>query len=708
MTTKAMAVPIAEQPKKASDFASVAANLANANRKVVQPQPPRHDKFIPHIHTYGRSNPTNIPPVRPLSSNISIASSKAALLAHQGAQQPASQKAPVSAPPKYSVDSRAAAAATKSWNTPQASAAATALNTHRIYGNRGERASPAVTKAWAAQTTPTNRPVVAPLSSREAAMIQRKIEARQQESTDRHGRNPIIRIGAEYLGEHPPVRLEREEKAHAADLHEQAITLAKQAYARQQQTQVSHGSLSVTAQKLANDKLTRLNRSDTDDLNTMKSYYGTPAPPQRSKSQRLLGRSKSTAFSKPGDAEDVAQSYKIRSQMNLLRAQIDHVDANQQEQDRKRLLQAARKKVQNDLLKMDEVVYKDTGKMSKAMMDDWDSKARERQTEVRNQHNQQRAFRGLEPDKVVNIGGGRLVDQAVIDQLAQSRVKPTLVGIDEAVQKKRDIDEQKKEEKKERKREKEKDKEQKAELKREKAEEKRKLKEQKAAEHTDGGEKHSSLVTKLPTLPRFGRHKRTSSTPHTDDEGRVEEQVGVEEEEEQVQEDSKRKSPLRLPAFTKFSRNRRSESSPHVSDDDGDSIEEKDEKHSSRRLSLFGKFGRRRAGSESANSTEEHEEDTEKEETLSPNHKSLKSRFSKLVHRDEYSDAVEHQEESYGPPLRSISSLRDIDDETKARPTISAPMPIEGTMPSEGRLSQENRDDKFFGKHLQSKFQENM
>jgi len=129
MTTKAMAVPIAEQPKKASDFASVAANLANANRKVVQPQPPRHDKFIPHIHTYGRSNPTNIPPVRPLSSNISIASSKAALLAHQGAQQPASQKAPVSAPPKYSVDSRAAAAATKSWNTPQASAAATALNT---------------------------------------------------------------------------------------------------------------------------------------------------------------------------------------------------------------------------------------------------------------------------------------------------------------------------------------------------------------------------------------------------------------------------------------------------------------------------------------------------------------------------------------------------------------------------------------------------
>jgi hypothetical protein len=750
-----MAVPVAEAPKKAPDYASLAANLANNNRKVIAPQPPKYDNLIPHFHGHGRSKSTNTPSSRISNSNINAASSKATLRAHNS-RRPSSRDGPISARPpqakqtlesqaaKQALDTRAAAiASTLSWNKSsqrpvsqgglpahasgdRAAAAASKSWTmpgaaqssaQSVYGVRGEQASPAVAKAWGAQKTPSYKPVVAPLSAREQAMIQAKINARRQESTDRRERKPIIKIGAEFLGEHPPVRLEREEKAHKADLHEQAVALAKLAYARQQSNQMNHASIGSQAQQLANDKLAKLNKTD-NDLDTMRSYYGTPAPPPRSKSHILLRRSKSQA-SRPGDAEDVAQSWKIRSQMNLLRAQIDQVDANQQEQDRKRLIEAARKKVQGDMLKMDEVVYKDTGKMSKAMMDDWDNKARDKQRQTRSKT----PFQGLgmEPDRAVNIGG-RLVDQTEIDQLAVSRVKPTLAGIDEAVQKKRDVDEQKAEEKEERKREKEKHREEKAESKREKAEEKRKVKEQKAvdrADGTDGEEKHSSLAAKLPALPKFGRHKRNESTQtaQTDQTDRTEEE---EQDTQTVEEAEKKKSPVRVPGFAKYSHHRRTESAEHVSEDDTHNTEETPEK---RRLLLFNKLSRRsRSGTVENNDVPETVEQRKEARSTSPtpNSKSLKSRLTKLVHRHQFSDALEHQEQepSFEPRRRSVSTELEgestiiSDDEhpvTKEKKSIvNAPNLMDASIHNEGRVSLDDRNDELYGKHLPSKFQENI
>jgi hypothetical protein len=747
-----MAVPVAEAPKKAPDYASLAANLANNNRKVIAPQPPKHDNLIPHFHGHGRSKSTNTASSRPVDNNISAATSKATLRAHNS-RRPSSRDGPISArppqakqtlesqaakqaldsraaaiastlswnkstqrpvsqggPPAHASGDRAAAAASKSWTMP----GATQSNTRSVYGERGEQASPAVAKAWGAQKASSYKPVVAPLSAREQAMIQAKINARRQESTDRHERKPIIKIGAEYLGEHPPVRLEREEKAHKADLHEQAVALAKQAYARQQSNQMNHASIGSQAQQLANDKLAKLNKTD-NDLDTMRSYYGTPAPPPRSKSHMLLRRSKSQA-SRPGDAEDVAQSRKIRSQMNLLRAQIDQVDANQQEQDRKRLIEAARKKVQGDMLKMDEVVYKDTGKMSKAMMDDWDTKARDKQRQTRSKI----PFQGLsmEPDRAINIGG-RLVDQSEIDQLAVSRVKPTLAGIDEAVQKKRDVDEQKAEEKEERKREKEKHREEKVESKREKAEEKRKIKEQKVVDKTDGTdgeEKHSSLAAKLPAMPKFGRHKRNEST-QTDQTDRT-------EDEEQgtgtVDEAEKKKSPIRVPGFAKISHHRRTESAEHLSDDETHNTEETPEK---RRLLLFNKLSRRpRSGTienhEIAETVEQRKEARSTSPT--PNSKSLKSRFTKLVHRHQFSDALEHQEQepSFEPRRRSVSTELEgestimSDDEhpvtQEKKSIVNAPNLMDASIHNERRVSLDDRNDELYGRHLPSKFHENI
>jgi hypothetical protein len=112
--------------------------------------------------------------------------------------------------------------------------------------------------------------------------------------------------------------------------------------------------------------------------------------------------------------------------------------------------------------KMDKKVFDETGKMSPAMTEDWDNKARARAiaaSEVRMQHHGQ-----------VHVGGGKYLDQSEIDEIARKRVQPTLNDINQKAEKQRAKDEEARLDEEERKRETRSEKQRQAEL---KAEEKR-------------------------------------------------------------------------------------------------------------------------------------------------------------------------------------------------------------------------------------------
>jgi hypothetical protein len=119
--------------------------------------------------------------------------------------------------------------------------------------------------------------------------------------------------------------------------------------------------------------------------------------------------------------------------MTLLEAQIAQVDAkkhDQRDSDRKRVLEMAERRVQEQMHKMDESIYNKTGNMSPAMMEEWDAKARAR-------INEQRTIQEPQTTDKVNLGGGKYIDQQEVNAIAQARVRPTLDNIDEAVDRKR-------------------------------------------------------------------------------------------------------------------------------------------------------------------------------------------------------------------------------------------------------------------------------
>ncbi|KAF2671463.1 hypothetical protein BT63DRAFT_412489 [Microthyrium microscopicum] len=403
-----------------SNFAATAAHLANSNRKQTSPKEPdlTPSSSARSAAAHAKPKSTNATPTQSTPSTLGTASSRAALLAHSTRAQPhnASVPAPVTKSEGPTSQEKALLAATKSFKNQQPS---------------------------------HNKPVSAS-GQRDANIAQKRIEARRQESEKRGSR--IINIAPEMLTQHPPIRMEREEKAHKEKLHSDAVALAKQAFAKQQQSRdrpltapssgsrslagtdsrhnaIQYLSLQETAQRMAADRLQKI---EDDNPKSMQSYYGY-APVQRSKSQRLIRKALPRGRT-PSESQDVADSHRIRSQMTSLQAQINQVDESRQEQDRQRLLAFAQNKVRGDMQKIDEMVFKDTGKMSPAMMSDWDSKARARIRE-------KRVLEKTQPDDAIDVGGGKLLDRSEIDELAAARVKPTLAGIDERVGQRRAEDE---------------------------------------------------------------------------------------------------------------------------------------------------------------------------------------------------------------------------------------------------------------------------
>lgn len=274
----------------------------------------------------------------------------------------------------------------------------------------------------------------------------------------------------------PPVALEVDEKNHNDALRASAISMAKKMYDVQQQhidragshsaarsgATAAHGQQPATgeadikqqamryigiqeaAQKLAQERLAKIGY---DENAAYRSYYGYDQP-TRSKLSMRRGRNRARSASDAAPAndsdsdEDDFRSRRIRSQMQNFNKQLADVDAKKRENDRKSLLAAAQRKVQAQMQGMDKKIYDQTGKMSPAMVDEWDEKARKRalaNSEAR-----------MENHGRVHIGNGKWMDQSEIDAIAQARIQPTLDEITEKTEKRLANDEKRRAEEEER------------------------------------------------------------------------------------------------------------------------------------------------------------------------------------------------------------------------------------------------------------------
>ena len=310
------------------------------------------------------------------------------------------------------------------------------------------------------------------------------------------------KVSREMYTERPPVALEVEEKKRQDALRASAISMAKKMYdvqqhhidqasgrtsqghansgaiaAQNQQTNISseqdlkqeamrYIGIQEAAQKLAAERLSKI---APDEASQFRSYYGYEKP---SRNRLSIRRGRNRASSNPegsdSDSDDEMQSRRIRSQMSQLHKGIAQVDEKKREQDRKILLEAAQRKVQMQMAGIDKKVFDETGKLSPAMMEQWDAKARARasaNSEVR-----------MENHGKVHIGHGKFMDQSEIDAIAQARMQPTLDEINEKTEKRLAEEEERRLELAEQRRQEQTEKERAAEIKAEEKASKGKLK----------------------------------------------------------------------------------------------------------------------------------------------------------------------------------------------------------------------------------------
>ncbi|MCJ1471857.1 hypothetical protein MMC13_000498 [Lambiella insularis] len=277
----------------------------------------------------------------------------------------------------------------------------------------------------------------------------------------------ITNLGREMYTSHPPVAPEVEEKNRQAGIRAAAVSMAKQMYAIQQkaienaaadseksQSQYAanrvHGrkssfasstdesvqgyhpyaNLEEAARKLAAERLAKIGDPNAANV-AYRDYYGASQPVQSRLSIRgRMRRRASSDGQLPG--VDELKSQQIRSQMSIFNDKLAQIDGKKRQKDRDSLMAAAQRNVAKRMSGMDEKVFSETGKVSPAMMAEWEAKAR-----VKAEADS--SARMVNHGKI-NIGGGKMMDQSEVDAIARARVQPTLDEISEkaAAQRARD------------------------------------------------------------------------------------------------------------------------------------------------------------------------------------------------------------------------------------------------------------------------------
>lgn len=259
------------------------------------------------------------------------------------------------------------------------------------------------------------------------------------------GSSPYTNMPREMYTSHPPVAPEVQEKNRNDSLHASAVAMAQGMYKRQQKqleadtnaqsqraANAAHGrtdsissiggeaepmrfnNLQEAAHKLAQERLAKLHDEHAKNREYL-DYYGNNKQPSR---LSIRGRTRRRASSDGKLYEDREQSDKIRSQMSIFTQNINQIDAKKQRQDREALLAAAQRNVTQKLHGMDEKVFADTGKVAPSLLNEWELKAHAAA--------QANSTSRMENYGKVNIGGGKFVDQAEVDLIAQRNVQPVL------------------------------------------------------------------------------------------------------------------------------------------------------------------------------------------------------------------------------------------------------------------------------------------
>lgn len=219
----------------------------------------------------------------------------------------------------------------------------------------------------------------------------------------------------------------------AATAHRRNISTTSQMNIKEEAIRYIH--LQDTAHRLAQERLAKVDKDM--EAGRYREYYGYPnKSPRKSRLSMRGGRKRASSEGQLGsdDEDDERQARRIRQQMSQLSTGLDTVSDKQRQEDRARLLAAAEKRVHAQMHTMDEKVFMDTGKPSKAMKDEWEKHAREKAE-------RDRVERDRNPGKT-HIGGGKYMDDADIQAIAAARLKPTLDELNDTAEKKRARDEE--------------------------------------------------------------------------------------------------------------------------------------------------------------------------------------------------------------------------------------------------------------------------
>ncbi|KAM0140849.1 hypothetical protein ACHAP3_002531 [Botrytis cinerea] len=188
-------------------------------------------------------------------------------------------------------------------------------------------------------------------------------------------------------------------------------------------TPMRFDNLQARAQQLTNESVARMTTEDIRNRE-YRDYYG--ATPSISSKLSKRGRTRRRASSYD---EDRHQSDKIRAQMNLFSSNISKVDEEKRQRDRDALHAAAKRNVNKDIHEMDKQVFKNTGKVAPSLLTEWELKAHEAA--------QAQSKARMENFGKVDIGGGKFVDQSVIDAAAAKIIQPQLEEINTKAEAKR-------------------------------------------------------------------------------------------------------------------------------------------------------------------------------------------------------------------------------------------------------------------------------
>ena len=272
----------------------------------------------------------------------------------------------------------------------------------------------------------------------------------------------ITNLSREMYTANPPVAPEVEERKKQEGLRAAAVSMAKRMYDIQQKQmeeasqmarsdshyaastvhnrptssassddsyqKPQYTNLQEAAQRLAAERLAKLH----DEHAAYRTYYGTQAVPH-SRKLSVRGRARRRASSE-GDDEDEERARQVRNQMSLFTDKLAQVDGKKRQQDRDTLLAAAQRNVRASMQGMDEKVFNETGKVTPAMMEEWETKAKAKaqaESETRMVNHGR-----------VHIGAGKFLDQSEVDAIAAAKVQPTLDEITETAENQRARDEE--------------------------------------------------------------------------------------------------------------------------------------------------------------------------------------------------------------------------------------------------------------------------